>query len=1530
MKRSLLPRRLWLLQITVLTACANEVDSVLPSLSTPSPITPSVICSEQTPIEVAVDGSGFSPVAIDLTHSAKAALPSLSLVRTTDLVGGAQPELTVVFSGDPRDSRNLDHLAWESQTRLRASFDEAITLADGTTGPLPEGVYDVVVTDLSGALARGVNVIASVPPPEVSDASPGIVCVKEGAREIEFTGVRLLTLGAEKPAFEIGGRTFSPTLEGCAPIPVQGVEATACTSAKLSLPPDLAAALYDVTVTNPAPAACHNETASRARVVDPPTITAIEPVAACVAEGPRQLIVTGTGFLSIDGARPDVMIGTTGVTVDELVGCESLETPGLTVETCTSLQITLPATAPAGVFDLVVSNPSPAGCHATAASSVFVAPPPTVTSVTPTLACVDDGDRMFSIDGLDFFTFEGSAPTVAFDMSVAQVTPTGCTTVELVGAEVQRCTGLEAIVAAGSVDAGIRSVRVTNPDPIGCTGSIKDAVSFVSGPEIFEVAPAVACTQGRGQTLTLSGTFRRIDGQNPEVQVDGLSVLVTNTGSCTSTNAVGHTLETCSSLELAVPEDTLTQGVIRVTDPDPSGCAATSSTALTVPPQIAISQVSPANVCSTLPGPIGLTLTGEGFVRVSGVAPTVRVGSQTATPSVFDGCSSIAADIESCTSMTVSLPAGFAPIGPVDVHVAIASPLGCSEDFAGAIRVVPPPTITSVDPPRFCSDVGQTLAIHGSSFAPGLRVTAGGVEATSVTFIDASRVDAVFASGLPAGIHEVTVENGPGCASTIPGAITVDPTPLVFFVDPPVLYSGVSIEATLFVSGLSEVAESVELFDSAGASIPIDEFSSPIRPNRIQATVPAGLTSGTYGVRVISQLGCVGELPGAVRVTDTLTLSLATISPSFSPTLRATAVTLTATVPPPAGLIGFVETPRAYLNPNPSAAGSVATALRSVAYQEEGLATAVIPSGLPVGSYDLIVVNPTGEVGVLESRVTITSANPPVVTQVVPGSLDNDQSQVAVVLGHDFEPAGVTVEMLCREPGSTAVVAAPATVSLVASDSITATFPSTSFLAGTVCIVKVTNVSDGAFFEYSAISIKNPAQNLQPWTQGPGMVVPRRALALEAGRPTDTSRFVYAIGGDAGAAASALDSVEHASVNVFGDMSSWALLPNGLPSPRTLSGSARIGRFLYLVGGFDGSAATGEVLQAEILDPLAAPAIDDLDAVLGDGSLGLSGGIYYYRVSATFPPSDLANPGGESLAGEPLVVQLPDNPRGIVLSLRWAPVLGANGYRVYRTSVNAPLSSAELVATVVTPTWVDEGTAVPDPSAHPLPPGALGRWHPVAPLVTARDSLAVVAVRNPGIVEGEEWYLYAIGGKSTTGGALDTYEFARVSVGARAQGVSTWTTGSSRLSLPRSELGAWVIDERDTSLVPAGDAWVYAGGGRGASALTGIVEAAKVQATGELSAWTETDSMSPRRAGYGYGDANGFLFAFGGQNGGASPGGVHSELSVVPDLTNWNSLAMQLNESRVFMCVAEESAFFFVAGGFDGTRVTNGVETTVQ
>ncbi|HEX2677554.1 MAG TPA: hypothetical protein VHM19_12965, partial [Polyangiales bacterium] len=387
-------------------------------------------------------------------------------------------------------------------------------------------------------------------------------------------------------------------------------------------------------------------------------------------------------------------------------------------------------------------------------------------------------------------------------------------------------------------------------------------------------------------------------------------------------------------------------------------------------------------------------------------------------------------------------------------------------------------------------------------------------------------------------------------------------------------------------------------------------------------------------------------------------------------------------------------------------------------------------------------------------------------------------------------------------------------------------------------------------------------------------------------------------------------------------------------------------------GGHDGTSATNTLLRTQILDPLAGPEVQDLDASLGDGKKGLGKGLWFYRVSALFPASDASNPSGESLAGELLPVQLPDRDEKIWLTLTWSTVPGASGYRVYRSpAAGASADALELVGEVgsgSTLSFTDKG-ATSMASVTPLPAGSLGTWHAVdgarcndsdCQLGTAREALATVAIANP--ADATQYFLYAFGGRDASGTYLDTYELATVHVASDgSQTVDDWTAGSDTLSSPRAELGVWVMDRDDSSTIrnsgTPGDVWVFVGGGRtSAVAHDRGIEAGLLQTDGTLGTFTATDPLKGDLAGFGAGAANNQLYTFGGIAGASD--GTSASLcaggggcAALPDLQPgaFNALGSATTQ-RIYGGSAQESAFFFLAGGHDGNNTLATSEQTVQ
>lgn len=1343
---------------------------------------------------------------------------------------------------------------------------------------------------------------------------------------------------------------------------------TLADGAKAAIPPGL----YDVEVKN---ADGQRATSALAFAVTArPSVTLLTPPLTCLEQGSRSIVVTGTGALRIADALPSVTVGAAALAlVPALSECTPVAHPGLDAALCDTLTVELAQDAlPAGAHAVTITNPAPAACQSTDSVDLVVVPAPIIESVEPPTVCTADaGILELTVSGTGFLRVDNDDFTVSIGgIAVVPSSITDCIDVAVTGLAVQSCQTFVVSVDAAAFPVGTVDVTVTNPAPADCSASTSALFEVLPSPRIDDVAPPSACALGGGVDLTVSGdSFLQNGGIDFAVAIGGVAAAPTAISGCSTVLVQGVTMNSCTSFVVNVDPAALASGPaeVAVTNPAPDACGAARTDLFEVLPSPAIASVTPPSVCSIGVGAIDLTVSGSDFLRAvpgsGGADFSVTVSGGAVVPSSITGCVPIVVAgeaLERCNGFVVGIDASGFALGGVEIVVTNPAPDGCIGAASAAFAVLPPPTVTAVVPNEICSDVLVAFDVVGTGFAAATTVTVDGLApASAVVSADGTTISVSYDPGFAAGQYDVIVSNGGGCETTFAAALTVNPTPLVFFVDPPVLFNGIELEATIFASGVDDLPTAVELIDAAGSATTITRIASdPGRRSRILAVVDAGLAPGEYQVRVTSELGCPSTLNGRVSITDALTITLDGVDPTFvSPTL-ATAVTVTAS-----GAVLFENLPRVYLSPQ---AGGNAIALKAVELNAQNPAQlSAIVTGAAPGVYDLIIVNPSGDVGFLAGAVTVTVLEPPLVSSVAPGSLNAGQVSTAAINGANFDlsqapatPPLVSFE--CQDFATGAAVSAPASITVdVAASSATlldVTIDAAATPAGAACIAIVTN-PDGATFRFSAVSFRNPSQNLNAFRAGSAMLEARRALVLAAGRPTETSRFLYAVGGDAGSAASAKSSVEASAVDPFGAMGAWTAQRNTLTNafdgtqtttlPRTLAGGARLGRFIYVVGGNSGAGSVATVLRAQILDPLAGPEVLDLDAQLGDGVLGMPEGLWLYRISALFPTSDPSNPGGESLAGELFNVELPAVADRLLITLTWEQVPGASGYRVYRTpGPDQTAADLELLTTIAggaAVSFTDDDTLTTDPTTTAQPAGSTGVWHALtgAPLSTPREAHATLAVQRPG--NPSQFFLYAVGGKNG-GTALATGEVATITIAAdQSQTLSAWRPLSDTLNPARSEMTGLSISGADTP-VAGSDTFLFFLGGRLQNGNDDdTIEGAAINAAdGDVATFSVMSARS-RQSGAAGTSANGFLFVFGGEGGGgATNASASTELvsvaAGVPTLDNLNSLGGGgIDFARFLSAAAQESAFFFIGGGFGDDPALGGgdvplssIEQTIQ
>lgn len=1043
-------------------------------------------------------------------------------------------------------------------------------------------------------------------------------------------------------------------------------------------------------------------------------------------------------------------------------------------------------------------------------------------------------------------------------------------------------------------------------------------------PTLERVDPGLACTvggedqvvlQGEGLVAAVTGALAdEAAVRLPEVrlelamglageEVEGRSVVVPE-GAMTwlSTQA----------LALHTPELSLSSGTWDVVLTDVYGQEVRLEQALSVAEPPRIRELVPPTACHQLDAS-PLELQGSDFLVVDDQWPTVTVGTAQATVVGGTGCAPLVGPVQGqvCTGLQIQVPASSLVPGWEQVVVSNPAPAGCATLEPASVQIVPPPVVHSIEPEQTCL-VDAWLTLRGTGFEPDMSVTVGGAPAQEVVYVDGGTLEVLLDPEGPTGLQDLVLTSPNTCAHELEEAVDVRHPPLALFVDPPVVFSGISTVAVAHLADAVGQITDAWLQDAGGTRVDVAWSWDEASPSQVALPLPAGMTEGVYTVQVVQDQTCAATSAGQVRVVSELQVALGAVEPPFAWTFDRTAVSLYAADPPPEGQVGVEWVPGAWLlSPD-----GMATALRSLAWQDEHLVVAAVPAGLDPGAYDLLVVNPDGGLGLLDQALTVTWEAPPTVDTVSPASLPSSSDSTVLVQGRDFR--GPALELSCQDT-SGVITTAEVTVTDWSYATVQGLVPARIVNRG-VCVLQVTN-ADGTWGRWPALSITNPAQNLFPWQAGPDLVVPRRAPGLATSRTSSVSRWVFALGGDDGSASGAYSSVEVAPIGVHGDLGSWSLLPRDLPEPRTLADAAVIGSFVYVVGGHDGVSAVDTAWRALVLDPAEAPVFEDLSMATGDGT-GLGQGTWTWRVSALLPADDPSNPGGETLASDALALTLPAHDGLLWPTLSWSAVHGAEGYRVYRSpEADAGPGTEAWVADVTEPSFTDQGQEV-DEAVLPLSEGALGEWIELPALTTPREAPCVATGPDPR-TDPELVYLYAAGGFDQAGAALDSVEILDVVViHADEHDATEWLPAQVSLSQARGRCGAFTVDQRWHSAVPEGESWIYFAGGLTDTTTTGRVEAGLVGEGGALGSWQSITSMAPARAGFGHASASNFLYAFGGQGNVPDAGGVSAELEPdeLPDVGNWNSLGTSMAEERLLPGSAQESAIILVVGGQTSTE----------
>ena len=698
-------------------------------------------------------------------------------------------------------------------------------------------------------------------------------------------------------------------------------------------------------------------------------------------------------------------------------------------------------------------------------------------------------------------------------LAAAAVDVQGCdATSDVGGTKVRSCDQLVLTLKDGDVDLGNPTVRVDNPMPAGCSDEAMDLWTVLPRPTLESASPLLVCTsQGRHDRADRQGLPRpRRQGADRDRRRRRGDQRRGDASSCKPISGRDDG-KLCTELVATFAAGSLAAGAqdVVVTNTDPAGCTTQDAIQLVAvdPPQIAM--VAPNPIC--LEQAVEVTITGSNFVRIGTDQPAVTLGSMAVSgAAVTDAsCVKIAGtkNAYACTELKAMIGMGALTTDSYRVSVTNPGTLDCASKEMVDLQVVPPPKITSIDNANVCTG-GGTIAITGTGLAGATARlvdpdTQGVINAlNTVANSDGTQATITFGSGVQPDTYKLVISGQSGCGDTASQDVVAMAGPVVFFLDPPVAYNGVSLRATLYASGVTTAPANVILTPQGGGTVddqtPLTSITWPAgSDHKIGATIPSGVAEGVYDVTVDFATGCDAVLGAGIKIEADATIALLTpaLTPQFGKENTEVAVNISAkaTADLGSGQVNFKPTPRAYLS---NSSSSVAEPLRAVAFDTAERLTAIIPDTLAAGTYDLIVVNPDGSVGFQAGAYKATTVAPPVIDDVKPTQLDNDIDRPITISGSNFEnpTTDIEVTLLCLTPGGTTpTTVGPLTIDPGATTTaLIATVPS-GITHGSVCVVRVTNNSNDTYDEFSALTVTNPASKLPAFQAGTDLVDGRRA-----------------------------------------------------------------------------------------------------------------------------------------------------------------------------------------------------------------------------------------------------------------------------------------------------------------------------------------------------------------------------------------------------------------------------------------------------
>lgn len=1316
------------------------------------------------------------------------------------------------------------------------------------------------------------------------------------------------------------------------------------------------------------------------KLIDKPTISSVSPSIICPFYEDKEVLVNGWPFMVYNDEMPDLSYY--GLTDESTDNCTDFTLRGQHAQLCTILKTKVPRNSLNQTYfaqRVRVVLPLPTPPHPTAAPRVpcfddkedllTLVPAPIAYRVDPPIFCNSSRPVNATISGRFFLSLDDAVPKVtigSLSPSLLEVFLSDCEDIPAKDVIAQSCRTLTFSFIPSEMES-LNSVSVSNPSPADCGTSSAVQFRITNAPQLNSVTPQLVCASNNPTTLVVNGDgFLSVNNVTGTLYVGTTAFNDFALSSCSVLPLSSDVVSSCQSVTFDVPAQlpvVRAQGpfsqMINFSNPIVSSECMSSldNLVITAPPIVDLA--SPPRFCNELDD-VPLTITGPGFLFVDGVEPTITVGGSVAPITQTLGCTSTTIythNITSCLKLVVMITPSNLTIGDAPVNITNPAPYDCNYVTTNVVEIVATPVLATVLPATICArDDGDThVSITGSLFsAPTVTLvsqcntldclqTADG----TIASFNSTLMDVAFTRGalslLNPGTYGFQLTNGFTCTSSVSfaaGQTVVVRAPVkIISVAPEYIYNKISVQGYLFTENMRNNQNPTEvLLISTSTNVNVS-LALGTRPgwdtnfNRIRVIIPAGLDPGFYDVRLTNPDGCVAIMHSAFLVGPGASNIALSVYPNG---VTSGAAPVPVSFKALASGVNFVSAPRIYLTQS----NITSIELTSFSFSTtELIANVPDTSGtvIPVGVYDVYVINPTGDVGYLPNGFVVSSNPMPTISSVAPESWTAGTTNSVTVTGTNFGTStSISLTANCINFYNSSITSTlTSTIDTVAATSIAATFDLTTATGPLSCTLTLVN-AENIQLRYSSVRVQSTAGGAD-WTPDSaniGNLALNRARAGHATavvRPTPNSAFLYVFGG-ALSGGSVTNTVEYAAIDEYGRVVAPFNNAANLRRGVRLASATVAGSFVYFGGGIDsGNNIRDDMYRAYIMPPSSAPFAQAYLQVITDTlTAPQTGGVYYYCVSAVHDDQDPKNPSGETLCSTPMAVRFPED-RGQYLAvlLRWNSLSHVDHYNIYRTqNANDPQSSMVLYDTTNGNSYLDDFQNGFGSSTKPLMLGALGVWDnsliPTLNMGRAGFSL----VNGPRAGSTTLYSVFALFGSTSGNTAVASYEWLPLDLTTQTELANNadWTQIDSGVPA-RTQSGAAVLSSADTSNIPAGQTNIYIPGGiSSGNAAQNDYRVATITNTGVLSfaAVTCTNGCYTANVvgtGYCFLGTGSELSMWGGALG---TGGLYNTVASSTTLSTGATPTAVLGVSRsAAACTSSKGAQYISGGSASGTPTTS-------